>query len=412
MNGLRAGQPRAAARASLLALALAACGDRREPAPAPDADPRVDIASLDAATMPQRLLAACHGEVSGFDRFAAQVTLPDGSKAKAFGSLPQRLRIEWPDGRIHLVDGDRAFAAARDGAAAQQLGDADAARAFAMRRMLDAATLGPVRRAVACQRTGPHAFELAQSHGSSWRVELRPDALLVASLAEQRNDNAAEVKVLGHLRTTTTRIVNAADAAPLGACAIRFDAVGFAWDESMFDEASTPSSEAPTQTPTFTVGAPQRPAEPTIESVRPARWLLVDDPGTWQGRAAAVARWTAELKANGQSAAGFAGVLLDDGAARLVVPFRPGKDGKSFAPPADAFVREAPTARALAVYPPAGDFAARASRGAQQLREALAARGLTADGPILAQPFLHLDEGEPDAKSLEQPVVRVSVAIR
>jgi hypothetical protein len=412
VNALRAGHPRAAARASLLALALSACGDGREPAPASDAAPRVDVASLDAATVAQRLLAACHGEVRGFDRFAAHVTLPDGNKAKAFGSLPQRVRIEWPDGRVHLVDGERAFAPARDGAAAQQLDEADATRAFAMRRMLDAATLGPVRRAVACERTGTQAFELAQPDGSRWRVDLQPDALLVASLAEQRNGSAFEVKVLGHLRTTTTRIVNAADTAPLGACAIRFDAVDFAWDESMFEDASTPSAEAPAQQPTFTVGAPQHPAEPTIESVRPARWLLVADPGTWQGRAAAVARWTAELKANGQSAAGFAGVLLEDGTARLVVPFRQGKDAKTFAAPAEAFVREAPATRALAVYPPSGDFAERATKGAQQLREALAARGLTADGPILAQPFLHLDEGEPDAKALEQPVVRVSVAIR
>ena len=278
--------------------------------------------------------------------------------------------------------------------------------------MLDVATLGPVRRAVACERQGATEFALAQADGSKWRMRLQPDALLVASLTEMREPDEFEAKVLGHLRTSTTRIVNAVDATPLGACSIRFDAVGFAWDESMFDEASKPTTEAPAAQPTFTVGAPQRPAEPTVEPIRPARWLLVDDPGTWQGRAAAVARWTAELKANGQAMAGFAGILREGGVDRLVVPFRSGKDGATFAPPAGAVVREVPATRALAVYPPAGDFAARARRGEEQLREALATRGLTADGPILAQAFLHLDEGEPDAAALEQPVVRVSVALR
>ena len=55
--------------------------------------------------------------------------------------------------------------------------------------------------------------------------------------------------------------------------------------------------------------------------------------------------------------------------------------------------------------------AAKTLAGEKLLRDAMTNAGLRARGPIGAQPFLHLDEGEPAADKLANPVVRVSVPV-
>lgn len=396
--------------AALLATAvLAACGQRV----ADGNDQGIDLASLDGSTVPARILAACHADVTGFDRFAAQITLPDGAGAKAFGNLPSRLRIEWPDQRVHLVDGPIARTAGREGTPSSALAGEEAARAAAMLRLLDAATLGPLRRASACERTGDASFRVTTRDGATFSLALAPDALRVASLQQIAPVEAAPVVVVEHLRTSTTHIVRVAETAPLGACTIRFDAVDFTWDESMFDDRATEHPAATQKpAPSVTVGAPQRPTEPTIESTRPARWLCIDDPGTWEARASFAQRAAAALRAAGQSPAGFCGLADDGGRALFVVPFRAGPGAAGFDAFEGATIREAPAFRTLAVYPPRGSFDERARQGAAQLHKALADRALHAAGPVLTQPFLHLDEKTPDAEALASPVVRVSVALR
>jgi len=64
------------------------------------------------------------------------------------------------------------------------------------------------------------------------------------------------------------------------------------------------------------------------------------------------------------------------------------------------------------VWPPAGSYDERVAEGTRLLTAALRERGLTAAGPIVAQPSLHLDAGVPEADKLESPKVRVAVAVR
>ncbi len=377
---------------------LFACGPERA-APAAELD-----AALDGKAVVARVLAECHADLVGFDRFAAKVTLPDGGMALAYGNLPDRLRVQWPDGQVQLWDRESSFAA--EGGSTHELPAADHARLRALHRLLCAASLQPLRAAAAAVRTGPRSVQLTQPDGSEWQLILRDDSLLPARL----DGPDAAVTIEAHLTTSRTRIVKQAAVAPLGSCALRFDAIDFAWDESMFAERRPQAPAA--SSPPLLLGRPNRPTTPTIEAVRPLQWLCVEDPGDWRRRSEAVMRWLSELQARGQTMAGFAGLLRDGDRTLLAVPFRPDAGGESLAAPPHWDVRTLPSSRALAVYPARGDFATRWREGDSQLRAALAAQDLVATAPVLAQPFLHLDEGPPDAAAADAPVVRVSVTVR
>src|SRR5262245_9473190 len=392
----------AAAALLVLGLVVHSCG---EDAPA---DPVVDVAALPADQVPQLLVRACHGSIAGMDRFAALVRLPEGDELSVCGVLPDRLRVQWPDGAIHLLaDGHAERRIGADGHA--ELSGAAALRMRAMLTLLDAAALGPVRRATACTRTGPRMFTLTQPAGPPWQLTLAEHALLVDEL---RSGEFA-VRVVDHLRTSQsqTRIVRTATVDPLGLCQIRFDAVGIPWEDAVFD-AARPATRGTQQWP-LTIGAPAQPRTPVIEAMRAWRWVVVPDPVDWRERAAVVQRYAKELQAGGQHVA-FAGFIAEGERLLLVIPFRPADDTgqRPFQVPADWTVREVPAGRALVVFPPDGDVAQRTAIGERLLRDELTARGLVATGPVLAQPFLHLDEGLPDSKALAAPAVRVSVAVR
>lgn len=378
--------------------ALAACGETEPPA-------RAELPE------PERLAAAlvreCHGDLVGFDRFVATVTLSDGGTVHVQGSLPHRLRAQWPDGAIDLLDEDRATRLVDGGKSTRPLDGVARDRLFALRKLLDAAALGPVRRSVRCELVGPRVYLLHQADGTEVDLELRDDALRVSRLGA--------VHVLAHLDTSASHVVRSAEIAPLGRCTIRFEKIDFAFDESIFDARATSRTEteaSPPEAKPMTVGAPRRPAEPTQEPVRAQRWLCVPDPGDWGARSRRVQELVARLREAGQTTAGFQGLAREGERDLLVVPFR-GAEGKpEWSAPADWDVREVPAGRALAVYPPSGDFAERRARGEAQLAAAQKALGLEARGLVLAQPFLHLDENEPDAAALAAPVVRVAVILR
>ena len=88
-----------------------------------------------------------------------------------------------------------------------------------------------------------------------------------------------------------------------------------------------------------------------------------------------------------------------------------GPDGPDFAAPAEWTVQALPAARWLVVYPPDGDLAQKRAAGERLLRDALAARHLTSVGPIVTQPFVHLEDGLPPADKLAAPTVRMAVRL-
>jgi hypothetical protein len=379
---------------------LAACG--AEATTNEGMPPAADVAALPAAEVPGRVLAACHGDVLGLERFIASVTLPDGSQVKAFGHLPDKLRVQLPSGEVHLYHDGRTV---RLGDTPTELPADAALRLRALHSLLDVVGLGPLHRAIGCQRTGERTFSLLQPAAEPWLLTLQPGSLLV----ERLHGPAGAVRVIEHGRTSTTWIIRTAEVEPLGACAVRFDEWDYPWDASAF----ALTRKRPAGSAVHVMGAEARPETPQLEErARALRWLVLDDPLSWEGRAAAVQEHVRMLQEGQQELAGFAGLLSEGERARLVVPFRPEKGGARFEPPVGWDVRDVPAGRGLTVFPRSGDLAQRAADGERLLRAALQAQGLDADGPVLVQPYLHLDKGPPTEAALAALVVRVSVAVK
>ncbi len=388
-----------------MALLLAACGGDAPVRPVPRA---VDLATIADADLVAAVLDECQRPLRGrLDRIAAVAHLPDGSEVRLFAQLPDKLRALGSDGSFLLLQDDvhRLFPDRFEPATAS-----DAERVRRLRTLLDAALLGPLHRASSCHRTGPVEWDVAQPDGSKTRLTLRPGSLLPASL----RGAGGEVRFVDYLRTSTTWMVQRAALEGLGECTLEFVFSDLEWAPDFFTAeprpAATTTTAASTRLPA--VAGEARSPVPTVVETVAANWVVVADPGTWPQRCERYAPLHAELLRQGQQVAGFP-ILWQDGEQRwLAAPFRQRPNGAAFVPPAGWTIRAVPAGRWLVVYPPEGDLAARITLGEQRLREALAAQQLTARGPVIAQPFLHLEEGEPPADKLAAPVVRMSLPVQ
>ena len=157
-------------------------------------------------------------------------------------------------------------------------------------------------------------------------------------------------------------------------------------------------------------GAEARSPVPTPGKAAALQLVVLPDPGDWAARATAYAPIHAELERQNQKIAGFP-MLFDDGdRAILAAPFRRRPDGPAFVPPEGWQLRDWPDQQLLVVYPADGDYEQKRRTGTAALRDALAAQNCRPLGPIVIQPFFHLQDGAPAADKLAAPVVRISVA--
>ncbi|MBX3465208.1 MAG: hypothetical protein KF830_18730 [Planctomycetes bacterium] len=386
------------------ALALAAACSREPDRPHAAGPRQVDLATIAADALVDAVLDECHRPLRGrVDRIAATVELPDGGERRLFAHLPDRLRVVGPDGSFLLLDG-AVHQLHADGA--EPAAPAAARQVERLRTLLDGALLGPLHRAQGCQRTGPTTWAVRQADGTDLTLELRPGTLLPQRLGQ--------VRFVDFLRTRTTWVVQQAELDGLGLCRLRFVFDDLAWAPDFFTLRARPAAAA-------TVGArvrlpvaagEARSAEPFLVDAAATRWLVVEDPGDWAERSARYAPLHDELLRQQQHVAGFPLLWQQDGRRWLAAPFRRRAEGPEFVPPAGCTLQDAAAGRWLVVYPPDGDFAARLADGERRLREALAAMALGAAGPVVAQPFVHLEEGPPSDAALATPVVRMSVPVR
>lgn len=394
-------------RALTILLVLAGCGDAPRRPRAAETPRAVDVAAIADAELVAAVLDECHKPLRGhLDRIAADVTLPGNVVVHVFARMPEALRANGPDGQF-LLRGDRAWTVGdRAGA---PVAAPIRARLEALRTLLDAAALGPLHRATACRRLPDGGFAISAREGTEWTLRLAPGTLLPARLST----GGVDVDVLDHLHTSTTWMVSRASVAPLGACSVSFEIADLAWDEAFFTPPAE-RAEAGAQKPRIPfapAGGEARSPVPTLTEQKAMGLVLLDDPGDWPGRTAAYAPVHAELLRQGQAVPGFPMLLRDGDRAVLAAPYRAREGRPELSPPSGWRVRPAPAGRLLVVYPQEGDFAARCAAGEKLLQDTLTAQGLRARGPVVCQPFLHLEEGAPTAAQLAAPVVRVSVAV-
>jgi hypothetical protein len=383
------------ARASLLA--LAACGE----------DPRrVDTRAIADADVVDAVLGECHQPLRGrMDRISATVEVPGLGSLVVFAHLPDQVRVQ-RGGRGVLVLGDDVVPAK---AGDEPPTTAEASQFRMLRFLVDAAAFGPLHRATACRRVGPDRFELEAANGASCHLQLRSGSLLPAALRA----GDLEAHFVDYLRTPTSWIAQVVEVNGLGRCRVHFQQFDFAWDAEMFtrpDQARDDGAPKPA-TLRLSLSGETRSPTPILVAGREVAWTVVPDPGSWPERVAAYRRLHAELLAQDQWVAGFPGFWRDDRQALMGAPFRQRTGGRALVRPNDWLVIEVPAGRWLIVYPPAGDLEARIAAGTRMLRDALAQQRLVARGPITAQPYFHLHEGEPAPDKLAAPTVRMAVAV-
>lgn len=380
--------------------ALPACG-ARETAVAPR---HVDTAALAPEQVVAAVLDECHARIrERMQCVRALVTDPDGVELRLEAALPDRARLEVGGERWVLADGEVRRA---DGAPAM---DADAARMRRVVRLVDAAAFGPLYRATGCSRIGPDAFLLDQPDGRRTRLVLRTQTLLPAALA----DDGEEVRFVDYLHPRQTWVVREAVIDGLGRCRVVFEDGGLRFPDDLFRPEPERSAPAGPQQRLTAAGAAIEPRSPVprIVDVDALRLVLLPDPGDWPGRVAAYRPVHAELVRQEQQIAGFPLLWRDGDRSWLAAPFRPRPGSAPLRAPAGWQLAEVASGRWLVVYPPDGDLDQRIAAGTAELQRALTDRQLVARGPVRAQPWLHLEEGEPDAAKLRAPTVRMVVPI-
>ncbi|MCC7398866.1 MAG: hypothetical protein IT455_17500 [Planctomycetes bacterium] len=376
------------------------------PLPAGPTPRAVDVAALAPEQLVDAVLDECHRPLRGkMARLSATVTTQALGTVQVFAELPGRARVQGDHGG-YLLLGDDVLPLTEDAEAPPP------ARRQALRdlgALVDAAALGPLHRATSCRRDDDGAFVLGQPGGGEVTLRLRDGTLLPASLAHGGN----EVQLLDYLRTRTTWIVCRARSAGLGECRITFDTSVHDWAPDFFQPLGGRRGGGSSQVvPLPGVRVETRSPTPMLVEGKAMTWAVVRDPGDWPARVAAYRRLCDEITRQGQQRFGFPGLWRDADHDVLAAPFRPRDGGPAFVAPSGWQLVDVAEGHLLVVYPAAGDLAAKVAEGTRLLQEALARHGLEARGPIVAQPYLHLDEGEPAAAKLADPVVRMLVAVR
>ncbi len=397
------------ASATLVGL-LAACGGETGPR-------AVDTAAIAPSAIAGAVVDECHAPLRGrMDRIAVECALPDGGSVRVFAQLPDRVRTTGVGGSLLLV-GDESWRI--DEGRSERTDAATHAWLGRLRTLVDAAALGPLHRAAGtgvaggttvAERRGPDTFVLTPPDGGSFELQLEAGTLRPRALRSAHH----AVEFTAWLRTSATWMVQKARLDGLGECSLRFDLADLVWDPEFFtppaDRTTAPAGGARIALP-GSGGMETRSPVPVPARAEAMQLVVVADPGDWPARAAAYAPIHAELERQNQRIAGFPMLYRCDERDVLAVPFRTRPDGAAFVVPTGWEIRDVPAGELLVVHPPRGDFAARRADGTALLLTALANSGRAARGPIVTQPYFHLQDGAPTAARLADPVVRMSVSL-
>lgn len=386
----------------------AACG-QDPPQPTPGAAPKgarpVDVAALDASTLPQAILDECHRPLRDrMSRVKVRLSIAGDRELLVQAALPDRARVR--EGKVDWL--------VRDGAVQRLDGGAvDEVEARLLRSMLqvvDAAAFGPLHRSKSCARDGD-TFALQEPDGT-WSMALFAGTLLPRTFAR----DGVTVTIEDYLHTKVSWVARTLRHPHLGLCRAVFEDGGVQFPPGYFEPPGAggdhASSKPQIRTPIPGAVVETQSATPIVVAGKATQLVVLPDPGDWQGRHQAYQPVIEELELQNQRIAGFPCIFVDEASRGLLAaPFRRRKDGEAFDAPDGYWLSDVPKGRVLVVYPPDGDIPARIETGRRLLERALANRKLTAKGPILAQPFVHLHKGPPDEAKLQSATVRVWVRI-
>ena len=386
--------------------ALAACApgdDDVSPPQLPVGARLVGDSERRAEDVVEAVLDECHRPLRArMQRVKATVTLGSGDRVLCQAALPDRARIRAGKDEWLVLDGSvRSLTGA-------QVASAEAERLRDIVAVVDAAAFGPLYRADSCARAD-EAYLLADKRGRETRMTLFPRTLLPSSFSRQED----RVDVLDYLRTSTSWVARGLAHPRLGPCRVVFEDGGVHFPKEYFTATRDPApGPAAVRAPIPGAVVETQSSTPIVVEGKATRLVLLDDPGAWPSRHEQFRDVIEELQRQEQRIAGFPLLFTDeDGRPRVAAPFRRRANGRELSPPDGYRLAEVPAGKLLVVYPPEGDLEARRRSGEALLRRALANRRLRARGPVVAQPFLHLQAAPPDAEKLEDVTVRVWVRI-
>lgn len=327
----------------------------------------------------------------------------DGAHFQVSAHLPDQLRTAGPNG-AYLYRAGQAWRL--DGETPQPATATDLAWLQGVRDLVDAAALGPFHRLAAATRSETGVM-LREPSGASCRVQFREPTALV----QQWDFGGITLRVLDVLRTKTTWMTSSMHHPELGEVSVAFERSAVVWSSDFFapPPARVPTAAAPSLT--LRQGAEPRSATPVPWTSKAMQLVILDDPGDWAARAAKYQPIHAELERQGQKIAGFPMLFVDGTRRILAAPFRRAPNGPELQLPHGWEVRDWADQHLMVVYPAVGDFAARCAAGELLLQQELQRSGGKARGPVVAQPFFHLQDGPPEPEKLLAPTLRMTVAI-
>lgn len=373
-----------------------------------------DGARLVAEVAPDQLVAAildeCHRPLQArMQQVKIRVTLPGDRQLLVQADLPDRGRISegrrdylWRDGKPHRLDTPDPAESDADEQANRQL-------VAPLMRIADAAAFGPLYRAKTCEKDGDD-YVLTDTAGTKTRLRVHAGTLLPRSISY----GDQTVRIDDYLRTTSTWVANKVTLAPLGTCDVFFEDGGILIPDDFFD---LPSERATNGNENIRIAAPGTVREresttPMLVKGSAARWVLLRASDDWQSRHDTMLPVHRELERQNQRIFGFPMYWQEGDKSHFAIPFKQREDGPALAAPADWQISGSKATKMLVVYPDQGDVAERIRAGTELLERALTNRKLEAIGPIVAQPFLHLQNGVPNQQKLNKCKVRMSVRVQ
>jgi len=357
------------------------------------------------------ILDECHKPLrKRMQQVKIRVTLPAGRSLLVQADLPDLARITegrrnhlWRNQTAHRLGEPDASESADEQKANREM-------VAPLVRIVDAAAFGPLYRAKTCTKNGDH-YVLTDAAGTKTELRLFEGTLLPRSLTCA----GRTVRIDDYLRTKTTWVVNKVTHAALGTCDVFFEDGGILIPRGFFDLPSEQGSQNPDENIRVTAPGVVREREsttPILVKGSAAKWVLIEASPDWQQRHERLLPVHEELVRQNQRIFGFPMYWQQGGKDYFAVPFRQREDGPALKAPADWQLSGSAQTKMLVVYPDTGNVAARIRTGTALLQRALTNRKLKALGPIVAQPFVHLQNGPPTEKKRNNCKVRMSVRVQ